>query len=645
MSQPKPQICCPNSNCPAPLNALGTSTCEACGTPLIYRYLWAVGKTAEKIPASSQVGGRYYATARRIWLDTQPSLPPDVPTDWSDAVTPYLSLYPYQLHVPAVYGFCIPEGKATAEEIFLLENVPLDEAGLLYPAIAEAWPKATAVRQVYWLWQMFELWQPLSELGVAASLLSADNIRVQDWRVRLCQLYQDTEVLATSTVAEPALNLADLSNLWLSWIDGAKPEVAEPLRNICRQMQAGEDWEAIATQLNQLLLEQASHLPLHLKAAGGTDTGPEKSHNEDACYPITLNQPVPTDGLMPQVAIVCDGIGGHEGGEVASQLAVQSLKLQVQALLTEIAGAEEPATPDTIMQQLEAAVRVVNNLIASQNDSQGREDRRRMGTTLVMAVQVPQRVKTASGIINQNGHELYLVHVGDSRAYWLSQRHCHLLTVDDNVTTREVRMGRALHREAIHRPDAGALIQALGTRDADFLQPTIQRFILEENGLLLLCSDGVSDNGLIERTWAEPARAVLTGRMSLDLAVRTWLDLANQQNGYDNATIALLHCHVTSPVPDLLLPKMSGGRSWGSTPIDPRGQTTAETETESPAPSPTPATSRSIQRKGTLILGAILILLLGGGIGMIAWSRLDPNGFQQFRERIVPFKTFENLGL
>jgi Serine/threonine protein phosphatase len=185
----------------------------------------------------------------------------------------------------------------------------------------------------------------------------------------------------------------------------------------------------------------------------------------------------------------------------------------------------------------------------------------------------------------------------------------------------------------------------LGTRDADFLQPTIQRFILEENGLLLLCSDGVSDNGLIERTWAEPARAVLTGRMSLDLAVRTWLDLANQQNGYDNATIALLHCHVTSPVPDLLLPKMSGGRSWGSTPIDPRGQTTAETETESPAPSPTPATSRSIQRKGTLILGAILILLLGGGIGMIAWSRLDPNGFQQFRERIVPFKTFENLGL
>lgn len=647
MSQLKPQICCPNANCTAPLNPLGSSVCRACGTPLLYRYLWAVGKTVEQIPATSQVGGRYYVTARRIWLDTQPSLPPDVPTDWSDAVLPYLYLYPYRLHIPEVYGFCIQNEDPAIEEIFLLDNVPLDASGILYPAIAEAWTKTTAVRQVYWLWQILQLWQPLAELGVATSLLAADNLRVEGWRVRLCQLYHDTDVLAASTDSDLALQLADLSNLWLTWVDSARPEIIEPLRSICQQMQAGAEPGAISTQLNQLLLEQAARLPLNLKIAGGTDTGPEREHNEDACYPLTLNQPSQADGLMPRVAIVCDGIGGHEGGEVASQIAVQSLKLQVQALLSEVAAAEEPVPPDLVMQQLESAVRVVNNLIASQNDAQSREDRRRMGTTLVMAIQLPQRVKIDGSKLAENGHELYLVHIGDSRAYWLTQRHCYLLTVDDNVVTREVRTGRALYHESIHRPDAGALTQALGTRDADFIHPTIQRFILEENGLLLLCSDGVSDNGLIERTWAEPARAVLNSKMSLDTAVKTWLDLANQHNGYDNATLVLLHCHVSSPTPEVLLPQTSDsygkgvGRSDGSHPLRQEGQEVPGNSTQTSS-----STTQNQSKRGLLIgVGTILLLALAGGVGVVAWSQLDPEGFQRFRERVIPLQRVGRVNL
>jgi protein phosphatase len=647
MSQPKPQICCPNANCTAPLNPLGSSVCGACGTPLIYRYLLAVGKFAEQIPATSQVGGRYYVTARRIWLDTQPSLPPDVPADWSDAVLPYLYLYPYRLHIPEVYGFCIQNGELLDEEIFLLDNVPLDPSGILYPAIAEAWTTATAVRQVYWLWQVFQLWQPLAELGVATSLLAADNIRVEGWRVRLCQLYHDTDVLAAATDSELALGLADLSNLWLSWVDSAKPELIEPLRSICRQMQAEAEPGAIAAQLNQLLLEQAAQLPLNLKVAGGTDTGPEREHNEDACYPLTLNQPSQVDGLIPRVAIVCDGIGGHEGGEVASQIAVQSLKPQMQALLSEIADAEEPVAPELVMQQLESAVRVVNNLIASQNDAQQREDRRRMGTTLVMAIQLPQRVKKGGSAFAENGHELYLVHVGDSRAYWLTQRHCYALTVDDNVVTREVRTGRALYHEGIHRPDAGALTQALGTRDADFIHPTIQRFILEENGLLLLCSDGVSDNGLIERTWAETARAVLNGKMSLDTAVRTWLDLANQHNGYDNSTIALLHCHVSSPSPEVLLPQTSDGRSRGSewSTASQSLRQEGQEVTGDPTQTKSSAAKNQATKRALLFLGAIVLLVLVGGLGIITWSRLDPGSFQRFRERLIPLQRVGKTGL
>lgn len=635
MSHSKPQICCPNPACDAPLNPLGRVVCDACGTPLIYRYLWAVGRVVEQIPLGSQVGGRYYVTARRIWLDTQPSLPPDVPLDWSDDVTPYLSLYPYRLHIPEVYGFWLENGDTVTDPVFLLENVPLDGSGLLHPAIAEAWFQATAVRQVYWLWQLLQLWTPLAEQGVVASLLATDNIRVEGWRVRLCQLYHDGEIVSGGERSEAdALSLADLANVWLGWVETARPEVIDPLRSICRQMQVeGITVPAIAAELNELLLKQAAKLPLRLEVVGATTTGPERSHNEDACYPLTLNQSVQADGLMPYVAIVCDGIGGHEGGEVASQLAVQTLKLQAQALLAEVNEQTEPVMPNLLAQQLEAAVRVVNNMVADQNNAQGREDRRRMGTTLVMAIQVPQRVETTDGLGTNNGHELYLVNVGDSRAYWITPRYCHQLTVDDDVAVREVRMARALYREAIHRPDAGALTQAIGTRSGDFIHPSVQRFILEEDGLLLLCSDGVSDNGLVEQSWAEVTKGVFAGKRSLAATVQNWLDLSNHHNGHDNATMVLLHCHVSLAMPNVTAAGYPAGAEWS-----PASQALLQDEamgTEQRV-QPIPPSLATNGLKRWLPVSLLALVLLGGGLGLFAWSQLSSQSFQQFWQKVIP---------
>jgi protein phosphatase len=172
--------------------------------------------------------------------------------------------------------------------------------------------------------------------------------------------------------------------------------------------------KAIASQLNQLLIEQAARQPLRLRVAGATDTGPQHDHNEDSCYPQLSDLPTdlsqPRDPLIPHLSIVCDGIGGHEGGEVASQLAVQSIKLQVRALLAELAEDPEIMTPELVSQQLSAIIRVANNLIASRNDEQERESRRRMATTLTMALQLPQIVKMPDG--QGNAHELYIASVG-----------------------------------------------------------------------------------------------------------------------------------------------------------------------------------------------------------------------------------------
>ncbi|NJR53154.1 MAG: serine/threonine-protein phosphatase [Leptolyngbyaceae cyanobacterium CSU_1_3] len=459
------------------------------------RYLWAVGaEAAQKSVGTLVEDDRYQVVAPQLWLDTQPDREPYIPPILPDTALPYLQLYPQRLHVPEVYGFC------QNDAILLLENAPVEPSGELQTAIAQAWSQTSAVRQVYWLWQVLQLWAPLLKLNVASSLLSPDNLRVEGWRVRLRELIFDADNPTQTTASFSAPSLAHLAQCWLVWVPNAKSTIADSLKAICHTMQAGASLAEVSLALNQLLLEQSARLPLRLQVFGATEVGPQRSHNEDTCYPLTMqSRTQPHDELTPRLTIVCDGIGGHEGGEVASQLAVQSLQLQIKALLTEIAEQPDLIPPALIADQLAAIVRVVNNVISAQNDAQDREARRRMGTTLVMALQVPQRVKLAGGAIASNAHELYITNVGDSRAYWVTQQYCHQLTVDDDVVTREISLGRALRRDVLKRPDSGALTQALGTRDSQYLHPIVQRFILEEDGLLLLCSDGLSDRDRVRR--------------------------------------------------------------------------------------------------------------------------------------------------
>jgi protein phosphatase len=653
------QIYCPNLTCTAPLNDFGSRLCDNCQTPLVYRYLWAVGQPVLQASVGSQIGGRYHIVAPQVWLDTQPSLLPEFPeADLPDEMLPYLYLYPQRLHVPEVHGICPKSEEFDTTGILLLENAPLNEQGLLHPAIAQVWEQATATRQLYWLWQLLQLWEPLIAQGVGTSLLIADNIRVEGWRVRLCQLFLDESVLFDPEQEEQfvALSLADLAAVWLGWVDQAKPTIIEPLQELCALMRIESTTvQAIAAQLNHLLLEQAAQLPLRLQVVGHTDAGSRQEHNEDTCYPLTLQTKIDSDGIFPQLAVVCDGIGGHEGGEVASQMAVQSLNLQIQALLAEVSQSTDLFSPEVVVEQLEAIVRVINDLIASQNDAQGREARRRMGTTLVAALQLPQQISfnremttsalntdtmngtTTETTVSKNSHELYLINIGDSRAYWITPRYCHCLTVDDDVATREVRMGRLLYQEALQRPDAGALIQALGTRDSEFLRPSVQRFIVEEDGILLLCSDGLSDNGLIEEAWAMLTGDLFRGKRSLDDTVQAWIELANQKNGHDNVSVVLMQCHVSSPLPDISLPpapslEQTTSSDWAASSrglLPEAASPSTELQTDS-------ATSKKHSLPWRRILLGVLGVVVLSGIGLTIWAQINPRAFQEFQERLSP---------
>ncbi|MEM8804787.1 MAG: hypothetical protein AAGF01_01895, partial [Cyanobacteria bacterium P01_G01_bin.38] len=182
---------------------------------------------------------------------------------------------------------------------------------------------------------------------------------------------------------------------------------------------------------------------------------------------------------------------------------------------------------------IEEAICVANDQISQQNDREARQARDRMGTTLVMALAL--------------GPQLYIGHVGDSRAYRIGPRSCRQITLDDDVAAREVRLGYGFYREVVDHPGAGALVQALGMNASQSLYPNVQRLILDEDCLFVLCSDGLSDNDRVEQFWQTELLPVLQDRASPATSTAALIQLANTYNGHDNVTISLLRSRITQP--------------------------------------------------------------------------------------------------
>lgn len=600
------------------------------------RHLWAVGTLAAQIPIGHLVANRYRVVAPQVWLDTEPQTPPQTenqlsPETYQQTVLPYLYLYPYRLHLPQAFGFCRWAKSPAAAEILLLENAPIDATGKLYPSIAEVWAGASPLRQLYWLWQILNLWMPLAELRLASSLLKPENIRVCGYRIWLLELLQST----TETQSDRALSLADLSYPWQQWAKNSHESIQTPLQEICQSMRRQDaDTDAIATQLNQLLQEKVRSEPIQQHWFGATDVGKNCQQNEDSCYPTTadLQNMASAYNSSDQLAFgfVCDGVGGHEGGEVASRLAKQALRLEIPAFLQQVAREEEEITPQQVSEQLAAILRVVNNLIAAENDKQGRTDRKRMGTTLVLAFSFSPSTytRTSEGeIACQSDREVYLVHVGDSRAYWMTSEACHLLTLDDTIATREVRQGRSFPSEASQRPDAGALTQALGTKSGTSLNPTIQRFILDEEGILLLCSDGLSDGDWLEREWSNFSPQILSGDLSLEAAVKQLIERANEYNGDDNIAVVLCHNFVSAGQVELFSPE-AGERS--------PEEMSAASQSLLDIPPPRASRRRSPISPAVALVSLAVAVVVSSSVGVWIWSQVAPGSFQQFKEQIFP---------
>lgn len=268
---------------------------------------------------------------------------------------------------------------------------------------------------------------------------------------------------------------------------------------------------------------------ISLEDAGRTDIGQQRKHNEDYFSIRTniqkIDSPTGRKLYAKGLYVLCDGMGGHAGGEVASALAVETIEKYFETHWLDQLPSEH---------MLREAVYAANQAIYDLNQKNLRSGSGRMGTTLV--------------VVLIQGTEAAIAHVGDSRLYRFTRRMgLEQLTVDHEVGQREIQRGVEA-AIAYARPDAYQLTQALGPRDQNFVDPDIAFIELTEDSLFLLCSDGLTDDNLLEKHWRTHVEPLLSSQTNLEQGLVQLIDLANHYNGHDNITSVVIRAKVRPDV-------------------------------------------------------------------------------------------------
>lgn len=381
---------------------------------------------------------------------------------------------------------------------------------------------------LYWLNEMVQLWERLQPLGVARSLLVPDNLRLdEDDNFCLQQLHYDD--------LEARSSLDRLGLVWQNLFARSQTTLPESIvliidRLINKELESAAEVRSLlqnAVEIdskpdrNEVCSDEPTNiLPMklvNLVDVGLTDVGRQRESNEDFFgiysaiekHQDPKQQKIRAKGLY----ILCDGMGGHEAGEVASAMAVDILQDYFQRHWSE-------NLPDR--ETIRQGIHLANEKIHQENLNNSSSGKQRMGTTLAMLLIFNTKVAIAS--------------VGDSRIYSLTSRSgLKQLTNDHHVANREIKRG--LEPEIAYAlPNAYQLTQALGPRDNNFVEPAIDFFKIHEDCLFLLCSDGLSDEQILENNWQTYLQPLLESEQNLDSGIRDLIDFANLENGKDNIT-------------------------------------------------------------------------------------------------------------
>lgn len=240
-----------------------------------------------------------------------------------------------------------------------------------------------------------------------------------------------------------------------------------------------------------------------MKVFAKSDIGKARETNQDYYY---VSQPSSNVGLY----IVADGMGGYNGGDIASNLAVNSAKNYIETNFSKISHNKEE-----LQKLIKNAIEYANMIVYEK--SKENEELEGMGTTIEIVLAYNNRV--------------YIGHIGDSRIYRIRKNFIRKLTVDDSYVQKLVKDGTITKEEAVNHPKKNMLTKALGC--TPFVEPeiTVKGFLQDD--IIVITSDGltnmVSDEEIISII-----------KNDIEKASDELIKKANNAGGLDNITVVII---------------------------------------------------------------------------------------------------------
>lgn len=243
--------------------------------------------------------------------------------------------------------------------------------------------------------------------------------------------------------------------------------------------------------------------------ASGTDVGIIREHNEDA---VGINEKI-------QLAVLADGMGGYNAGEVASAIAVQEISQEVHNRLGQEAATSDSDNLGYTRESVIIKDAIVNANQTILNTAEAQPQCKGMGTTVVALMFYDNRLTVA--------------HLGDSRLYRLRNDNLEQMTMDHSLVQELENLGHYTHEEAINSPQKNYITRAMGVDsnpDVDIRESPVM-----PDDIYLICSDGLSDQVRDEQIHL----CLTTHADKLERGVEQLIKQANDAGGPDNISVIL----------------------------------------------------------------------------------------------------------
>ena len=240
-----------------------------------------------------------------------------------------------------------------------------------------------------------------------------------------------------------------------------------------------------------------------IKAYAKSDVGKVREINEDSYYISESLDEV-------QLYIIADGMGGYNGGEIASSLAIKSAKNYIENNF-----AQADKDKESIIQLVASSLEYANMVVYEK--SKENKELNGMGTTLDICL-----------IYN---NKAYIGHVGDSRIYRIRKDFIRKLTQDHSYVQKLVKDGTITPEQAEKHPQKNILLKVLGCNA--FIEPDVMVKGFLKEDVLVMCSDGLSN-----MVTQDDIYKMASG--NIEQATVDLVDKANENGGYDNITVVII---------------------------------------------------------------------------------------------------------